>query len=795
MKLARPVGVALISAATLVYEVLLVRLFAIAHFHHFAYMAIGVAMLGFGVSGTALALIRNTSTAITARRLAWSAALSPIALLLAPPLATRIPLDPTQLATDPRQWPLVVLLYAVLALPFAGAALVVLLALALDVGRPGLTYGASFLGSGVGALLSVALLWALPLPHALSSGSLLAALGAIAVLRAERPGPARALAWVALAAAAGATAHPVSPLDVSPYKGLPQVEAFPGARRVAESSSPLGWVVAVDAPAFRFAPGLSLTYQGEFPAQTAVFVDGELTGAVAKGGTSAPAFADWLPSSLAYALGTRERVAVIAAGGGLEVSNALGHGAGHVTAVELLPELAELAAPPPPGDARVRWIIQDARSFAARAVDRYDLVTIGLEGGPGGTIAGVRALSEDFLHTTDAYRAYLRLLRDGGVLAITRWLSVPPREPVRVVLTAADALWQEGHTLDRALVVAHSWATVTVLAKPNGFTASEVESVRAWSARRQLDVDWYPGVTVPSAQFHRLDEPVLFLAARQSTAGPDSSRAFAGRYPFDVAPRSDARPYPHHFLRLAALPRFLARGRGDWLPFSEWGLLALVATLGQSLVAAFALLIVPALVAVPPHGRPGFLRLATYFGLIGFAYLAAELAAIQQLGLLLGHPVYAVALVLAGLLVGSGLGSVWADRQPLENPWLPLALLTALSTLLGAVLLHGAHAVQTTPFLARAGVAVAALAPLAFLMGLPFVIGLRLLAGTDPARIAWAWGANGFAAVLAAPVAALVALEAGSQALFLAAAGAYGAAGLLLGSASQPADRARLARW
>ncbi|MBI2615507.1 MAG: class I SAM-dependent methyltransferase [Gemmatimonadetes bacterium] len=779
--LARPVAVGLVAAATLVYEVLLVRLFAIAQFHHFAYMAIGVAMLGFGASGTALALAGEAGAARNTARLAWSATLTPFALLLSPALATRIPLDATQLAVHPHQWPLVVLLYAILALPFAGAALVILLVLALEVQRPGLTYGASFLGAGVGALLSIALLWLLPLPQALSGSALIAAVGAIALLRTDVPRPAPVLAWAALAAAAVTTARPVSRLQVSPYKGLPQVEAYPGARRVAQSWSPLGWVVAVNAPAFRFAPGLSLTYEGEVPPQTALFLDGELSGTVAGGRGVAPAFANWLPSSLAYALGGREQVAVIAAGGGLEVSNALGHGAARVTAVELLPEVARLAAPPP-GDARVRWMVQDGRTFAARTGDRYDLVTLGPAGGPGNTIAGVRALSEDFLHTTDAYRAYLRLLRDGGVLAITRWLSVPPREPVRVVLAVAEALRREGHAVDRALVVSHSWATVTVLAKPNGFTAGEVASIRAWTTQRRMDVDWYPGVTGPTSEFHRLDEPVLFLAARQSTAGEDSSRTFARRYPFDVGPRSDARPYPHHFVRPAALRTFLAHGRGDWLPFSEWGVLALFATLAQSLVAALALLIVPALVAVPPRGRPGFLRLACYFGLIGFAYLAAELAVIQQLSLLLGHPVYAVGLVLAGLLVGSGLGSIWSDRQALERPWLPLVLLTTLSTVFAALLLHGVHTVQATPLLARAGVALAALAPLAFLMGLPFVTGLRRLAGTDGARIAWAWAANGFASVTAAPVAALIALEAGSQTLFLAAAGAYGAAALLLPS-------------
>ena len=55
---ARALAVTFLSASTLAYEILLVRVFAIEQFHHFAYMAISIAMLGFGTSGTWLALVR-----------------------------------------------------------------------------------------------------------------------------------------------------------------------------------------------------------------------------------------------------------------------------------------------------------------------------------------------------------------------------------------------------------------------------------------------------------------------------------------------------------------------------------------------------------------------------------------------------------------------------------------------------------------------------------------------------------------------------------------------------------------
>ncbi|MGH7545789.1 MAG: hypothetical protein ACREKI_06360, partial [Gemmatimonadota bacterium] len=63
----RATSVALVSAALLGFEVLWLRLFAIQHYYHFAYMAVGVALLGLGASGTALALLGERGAGREAR--------------------------------------------------------------------------------------------------------------------------------------------------------------------------------------------------------------------------------------------------------------------------------------------------------------------------------------------------------------------------------------------------------------------------------------------------------------------------------------------------------------------------------------------------------------------------------------------------------------------------------------------------------------------------------------------------------------------------------------------------------
>ncbi len=443
-------------------------------------------MLGFGAAGALLALSGRIQPRTAEKWFPRVAVLAAASLIVSPALVHQTPLDATQLAWNLGQWPRLALVYVLLALPFGIGALAIVLALNAEPQRPGKVYGASFVGSGLGTVAGVGILWLVNPVRALALPALLASVGAASAAHQPlRAATRRVVGWATVFVAALVLAYPLWRLDPTPYKGLPQVEAYPDARRVAEPTSPLGWIAAVEARAFRHAPGLSLAYRGEFPTQLALFVDGELAGAATAWPDDSSRFAvlDWLPSALPYALDSLERVLVVGAGGGIEVSNALAHRARSVTAVELLPDLVALTRTFPPGptndrnDPRISWVIADARAFTASTRETFDLVTLGPTAGLGTAAAGVHALNEDFLHTVQAYVGYLELLRGGGVLAITRWLTIPPRETVRVILTAAEALRRVvPEQVSTGLVVARSWGTATVLAKPSGFTPQEIST-------------------------------------------------------------------------------------------------------------------------------------------------------------------------------------------------------------------------------------------------------------------------------------------------------------------------------
>ena len=795
----------LVSAAVLAFQVVLLRLFAIETFHHFAYMAVGVALLGFGASGTLVVLLRSRVRGREDALFELSAAAFPVALLGAAYLAGSLEFEPTQLLWDRGQWYRLGVLYAGLTLPFFLAATAIMLALGEAGERVGRIYAWNMVGSGAGGALALLLLIVARPDRALGGvAALAAAAGSLAILARRRSVVRAALAVALLGIGAATLWRSPWTLEVNPFKGLPQIRAHPGARQVAEKWSPTGWAVAVRSPSFHHAPGLSLAYPGELPPQVALFVDGGTAGAatgwIPEGGagphdparSEALRFLDWLPTSAPYAVAPAPSVLVVGSAGGTEILNALRHGADSVTGVELVGPLVELpgevsaAGENPYRNPRVRLVVGDARAHAAGPGAPADVVQLPPTGGFGVAAAGVYAAGEDYLNTVQGYATFLRRLAPGGILAVTDWLATPPRRNVKVLLTAAEALRATGtERVGPTMVFLRSWATGTLLVKPGGFTPDELRDLRTFARDRRMDVDWPPpppGADPPT--FNRLERPVFREAAAAAVAGPDSAAAFAAGYPFRVAPATDDRPYFHHFLRPERLPGLLGGGRGAMLPFAEWGYLAVVATLIQSGLLASVLLALPALVLTrgtereEGQRRAGLLRIAAYFSAVGLGFAFVEMTAIHRLGLVLGHPVYATSATLAALLVFSGLGSAASDRgDAARGRWACLGV--AALALAGALLVPRAGAVLPLPFWVRAVLATATVGGLGFLMGWPFPTGLRRLA-PEGTPVAWAWAANGFASVVGVSLATLLSMELGGGSVLALAGVCYAAAFLVL---------------
>jgi spermidine synthase len=803
----------LISAATLAYELALMRAFSLTLWHHFAYMVISIALLGFGASGTFLSLWWRSDRQETPARsrrdperaFALLAALFALSLPVCFAVAQRIPFNPLLVLWDVRQVLVLSAFYLVFFVPFFLAATAVGLLLLERAREAPRVYFFNLLGSGLGSLLLVVFLYLVRTERTVLLVYALAATAALLALPALRP-RARVLVLLLLVGAFYFfQLTDALQIRFSEYKSLSLNLNLPGAEIIEQRFSPLGRVDVLRSPAFRHAPGLSLAARATPPAQLALFLDGESAGALtAFDGSMAPlTFLDWASSAAPYHLlrePTAARVLVLGAGGGSDVLLATYHGARRIEAVELNPQVIALARhtfADFTGQLYNRSDVvvhrKEARGFLESLPRRgatrrgFDVIQISLLDSLATATAGVHALNESYLYTVQALARATDHLSDDGLLAVTRWLVMPPRDAPKLFAIAVAALEARGAARPgEQLALVRSWATYTLLVKRRPFTAEEIAALKEFCRQRLFDLAYYPGIDPAEAnRFTRLERPHYFEAAQEILAGGERRAAFLRDYLFNLEPATDDRPYFNHFFRWRSLPLLLHAYGRQWLPFLEWGYLILVATLAQAAVLSFVLILLPLLVRralrrerTAPTGTPSRARVFTFFLAIGLSYLLVEIVLIQKLTFFLANPIYAVAVVLAGVLVFSGLGSLAAGRltrgsssaAPLPYACGAVALLSLAAAFLLPLVLPPLIGLSGA---ARVGISLGLMAPLAFMMGMPFPLAWQRIEAARPALLPWAWGINGCASVLSAVLATLLAMSFGFRFVFIAAAALY----------------------
>jgi SAM-dependent methyltransferase len=798
-----------VSAAVIGYEILLMRLLTITQWHHFAYMIISIALLGFGASGTFVALAQTFLLKRFHRAFSANGALFGVSVTAGFAAVQTIPLNPLEILWDTNQWVYLLETYLVLFLPFFFAANCISLTLARfkdDIHR---IYLFDLLGAGFGALGIILLLFVfqpvtcleiLSAPGFLAAGLMNMAAGSVL---SRRVGVALLLGGLLMP-----WAWPDSRLtpSVSEFKGLSMALRVPDARIIEERSSPLGWLAVVESPTvpFRHAPGMSLNCTDEPPPQLAVFVDGDALSTITKfDGERGPLhYLDCMTSALPYHLLKRPRALVLGAGGGSDVLTALYGGAGSIDAVELDPKMVDLVrqefrdfAGDLYGRDEVRLEIAEARGFVAGTSNRYDLIQVSLLDSFNASAAGGYALSETYLYTVEGIEEYLRHLDPGGFLCVTRWLKVPPRDGLKLFATAVAAL--ERQNVDdpgKRLAMIRGWKTTTLLVKNGEFSAADLESLRAFCEERSFDVCYYPGITKNEAnRYNVLDEPYFFDGAF-ALLGRER-RNFMESYKFAIGPATDDRPYFFHFFKWKVLPEILSmRGQGG-LPLIEWTYPILILTLLQAVAVSTVLILLPLVFGarMRASGRR-CVRTAVYFFSLGLAFLFIEIAFIQKFILFLSHPLYAVSVVLAGFLIFAGLGSSvsgkWkanlvSERAGGRGDGILVggagAAIAVISFAYMVLLPPIFHRLMALPDGFKVAFSIVLIAPLAFCMGMPFPLGLSKVAHTMPAFIPWAWGINGCASVLSAVLATILAIHLGFNAVIGLAVLLYGLAAAVYG--------------
>ncbi len=789
-------GIALCSFAALLLELALTRLFSVVLFYHFAFLAISIALLGLGAGGVFAhlrkeRLARFETRALVSRLCSLNALIVPVVLVIV--LRT-----PVSLEISTANFLRLTAIYLASAVPFFITGLEFSVVFAREAKHVSPLYAADLAGGALACLAIVPLLNWLGGPNTVFfTGVCMAIAGTIWAVdsRARRSAAARALFILVLIAVNSS----FNLFDIVYAKGVFRDSAWVefarwnAISRVEVDSQGKAKAIVIDADASTYLMNVDPKHwQGGW--------ERDLMSA---------------PPALANVLRPHGDFAIIGPGGGVDVLRALGSGSPSVTGIEINPIIANtimrgryanytfhLYQQP-----EVHIHVTDGRSFVRNARQQFDVVQMTLVDTWASTAAGAFALSENSLYTVEAFREYFEHLKPDGMIAITRWEFQQPREALRVVSVAMQALHEMGveNPAGNFIVVSEGrldadGIPVVVLAKRTAFTAEEMDQVRQHLAvHPKLFLLYAPSGSVLAASHVQEHYSASGESFTQLIEANDPQR-FAARYPYDVSPVTDNAPFFFFTLKLDQIlhPKALQQGM-DWK--NNLGVAVLGMVLAISLLAVLVFLVLP--LTMGARGRQSRPLRLLYFIAVGLGYILVEIAFIQRFVLFLGHPVYALTVVVFLLLLSSGAGSMVSRWWLAETSqvWLPLVLIGAALLLYVGVLPGLLGRLVGLPFMAKLLVSGGLLVPLGFAMGMPFPTGLRALAGAggselpatqpDQARgnmVEWAWAMNAASSVLGSVLAIIIAIQFGLNVTLGAGAAAYLVA-LLLATTLRPAHR------
>ncbi|MBT8129352.1 MAG: SAM-dependent methyltransferase, partial [Gammaproteobacteria bacterium] len=478
----------LLSASALAYEVLLVRLFSIIHWHHFAFMVISIALLGYGASGSIITVFRRSLLQRYGSVIVFNAVMFGLSAIACFVAVQHLPFNALEILWDTSQWQRLFISYLLLTLPFFFVANAIALTMARYSDRIAMVYGVDLIGAGIGAIAILLLLQFYSPDTVLRILGLLGlAAGLLAVRKLLHRG--RMLASILLALFAVCIV--LAPMDwlemrLSEYKGLEQVLLIKGTDHLQRQSNSISQVDVVESRniPFRNAPGMSLLSPSGPPEQLAVFRDGdEMTTIDRHADKASLVYQDYMSSVLPYHIHDAPRkVLVLGSSTGNELLQAALHDASRIDAVEpdtLLTGLINGEYADYFGwnqiSERVRFHTISARGYAAHSHDQYDVIVTGVPGGSSGGAAGVHALAASYNFTIEALQQYIERLAPDGLLSMTFWTSTPPRGNLRLFATAVEALKRQGFEKPgNSMAWIRSWNTATLVIKNGAFSADEL---------------------------------------------------------------------------------------------------------------------------------------------------------------------------------------------------------------------------------------------------------------------------------------------------------------------------------
>jgi spermidine synthase len=711
------VAVFLITLSGLVFEIGLTRIYSATIWYHFAFVAISMALLGWGLGGLAVHLLKRTWPATVERAAVFT-------LLY----GVTIPLCLWILVEFPFEFSRLPLYFVTPLVPFFLGGMALSTIFDLHRAAAGSLYFADLLGASIGAAAIGVLLQTLGGEASLLLAGVapMAAAGLLSRrFRVVSMAAAVVLAVAALSNGRTGLFH-VIPGTIKAMRR--QMDESPGSR-IAQSGwnaySRIDAVEGVDAQKF-----IARLYIDSDAWTSIMPWDGKLE--------SVHELRDSY-RALPFHFNPGGETLVIGPGGGPDVIAALASGSRKVTAVEMNPLMIQFVRH---YGARagglydrpdVEVIQSEGRNFISRTGRTFDTIFLGFVDSWASVASGGLSLSENYLYTEQAFRAYYDHLTDNGVLVILRWDSDIPRLVSNAVaMLGAEAASRRVVALRERRGTKADPPQMLFMVRKRPFTEAESAALHDWNLANPLIV---PGRPAPAPYDDLLSGRktlAVYEAESSALVGPvfdDSPFYFANERPF-------------------GMPKPIARRLFQWLLAPNLVLLAVFSAFGK------------------PKQKPAtpYAASVVYFACLGFGFIAVELALLQNLTLLLGHPIFTLAILLFTLLAAGGIGSA---MSPLVAPRTACLIVAVLGAVEAVALPIVVPMLLPLPLWARVAIAVLLVAPLGLAMGVPFPRGLQSTGRGSLPPPPFYWGLNGVMSVVGSVTTVFVALSWGFQAAML----------------------------
>ncbi len=759
----------IVSFSTLSFEVLLIRLFSITQWNHLSFMVISIALFGFTMSGIFINIIgtknSNFNFIIHLKKILFLFSFSLIISFL---YINNAPLDFFKLSTDLMQLFFLILSFIILSIPFFASGLITGLAFSTSPEKSGSIYFAAMFGSASGAIFPlIAMIFI-----SVESVILLSICIPLMLIFFDKVPKANGLIKVfsivliiifSILYFFNSKAIIIEP---SPYKLLSQYRQIPGLEIINNFDTPKARITHVKSPYIRYAPGLSLKFTGLLPEQSAVITDGDSSTVLYHNENKAPEdnFIYYTLPYIAYNLLASKHstdtndILIIQKGGGTGLYSAINTKViDNITLLEEVPYIAEIINKHYT-NADLNIFTDNVRTFLSGSNSFYDLIQIE---NWGSSLPGMISLNEEYLFTKEAVISYLGHLSNNGILVISRNILMPPSDSLKLISTINQAFLETGYSsINNNIAVLRSWDCFTILVFKSQITENELNTVIDFTEKYNFDTVYYPGITIENVnRFNQFEHPFYYLTVNMLLS--NMSEDFTNDYTLNISSSNDNMPYHNSYLKWNRIGELIEDSGNRLFSIILSGEIILAFIFISALLICILLLLIPLIITARKTTK-----FVMFFLFIGFGFMFMEMAYLKKYTFLYGDPVLAFGIVLAVLLLFSGLGGKLSDLLKIKNLKYVLSIIIILSMIFFFCMDILMNFLITLNTPVRTIFSVLILSIVSFFMGFPFPMAIRLLL-KNPSEIAYGWAANGGTSVLTSIISVFIAMNLGISVLFL----------------------------